>query len=104
DKEIHKINAIYDNTVVIDKYVIMPNHIHFIIFLQNEGGRPQVAPTISRIIQQFKGQITKKISCSIWQKLYYDHVIRNEEEYKEIWNYIDTNILSQELDNLYNGI
>lgn len=88
--EINKISEIYENNVVIDKYVVMPNHIHMIIFIENDG-RPQVAPTISRIIQQFKGSVTKQIGFSIWQKLFHDHIIRNKQEYKMIWHYIDTN-------------
>ncbi len=90
DKEINKLHDIYE-TVVVDKYVIMPNHIHIIIILQNEiDGRPQVAPTISRLIQQFKGSVSKQIGFSMWQKLFYDHIIRNEQEYQKVWQYIDT--------------
>ena len=48
-----------------------------------------VAPTISRIIQQFKGYVTKQIGESIWQKLYYDHIIRDDVDYQQIWQYID---------------
>ncbi len=99
DNEINKIKAIYNQSVNIDKYVIMPNHVHLIIVLCNEiDGRPQVAPTISRIIQQFKGAISKQIGFAIWQKLFHDHIIRNEEEYLKIWQYIDTNPQKWELD------
>ena len=49
------------------------------------------APTISRIINQFKGAVTKAVGRPIWQKGYYDHVIRNEQDYLDIWDYIDTN-------------
>lgn len=67
EKEINKIESFYNN-VVIDKYVIMPNHVHFIIIINDiENGRAKLAPTISRIIQQFKGSITKQIGFSIWQ-------------------------------------
>jgi len=72
----------------------MPNHMHFIIVIINtENGRTQVAPIISRIIQQFKGSISKQIGFSIWQKLFYDSIIRNENEYLRIWEYIDQNPL-----------
>ncbi len=92
DNEICKINAIYEKTVIIDKYIIMPNHIHMIILLENAiDGRPKVAPTISRIIQQFKGSVSKQIGFSMWQKLFHDHIIRNEHEYQKIWQYIDSN-------------
>jgi putative transposase len=101
DVEIQKIGSIYEN-VLIDKYVIMPNHIHMLVVLQcGESGRPKVAPTISRIIQQFKGSISKQLGLSIWQKLFHDHIIRKEQEYKKIWGYIDTNPLKWEEDCYY---
>lgn len=107
DTEIAKISNVYQN-VVVEKYVIMPNHIHMIIVLQADksrrpqSGRPQVAPTtVSRIIQQFKGSISKKLGFSIWQKSYHDHIIRNETEYQKIWEYIYTNPLKWELDKYY---
>jgi hypothetical protein len=53
--------------------------------------RPEVAPTLSRVIKQFKGAVTKKAGFPVWQKSFYDHIIRNEQDYVEVWNYIDTN-------------
>ncbi len=101
DNEINRISTMYNQNVSIDKYVIMPNHIHMIIALYNNNGRPQVAPTISRIMQQFKGSITKQIGFSLWQKLFNDHIIRNQREYEKIWEYIDTNQLNWEKDCFY---
>lgn len=93
ENEIHKLNTIYEN-IKADKYQIMPNHIHLIIFIyEDSNGRTQFAPTISRIIKQFKGSITKQIGFSIWQKSFYDRIIRNEKEYQEVWNYIHNNPL-----------
>ena len=93
ENEIHKLNTIYEN-IKVDKYQIMPNHIHFIIFIyEYYNGRTQFAPTISRIIKQFKGSITKQIEFSIWQKSFYDRIIRNEKEYQGVWNYIHNNPL-----------
>lgn len=88
DSNICKLNDIYD-TVFVDKYVVMPNHIHFIIKII--GGRTQFAPTISRVIKQFKGKITKQIGFSVWQKSFYDHIIRDENDYLRIWEYIEEN-------------
>ncbi len=88
ENEIYKLNTVYEN-IKVDKYQIMPNHIHLIIFIyEDSNGRTQFAPTISRIIKQFKGSITKQIEFSIWQKSFYDRIIRNEKEYQEVWNYI----------------
>ena len=67
----------------------------------DKNGRPKVAPTISRIMQQFKGSISKRVGFTIWQKLFNDHIIRNEEEYKKIWEYIDTNPLIWQEDCYY---
>lgn len=98
---IENIPNIYIN-VHIDNYIIMPNHIHMIIVLQDSGeGRPMGAPTISQIINQFKGFITKQAGYSIWQKLFYDRVIRNDHEYQEISEYIVTNPIKWELDKYY---
>ena len=88
ENEIYKLNTVYEN-IKVDKYQIMPNHIHLIIFIyEDSNGRTQFAPTISRIIKQFKGSITKQIGFSIWQKSFYDRIIRNEKEYQSVWNYI----------------
>ena len=93
ENEIYKLNTVYEN-IKVDKYQIMPNHIHLIIFIyEDSNGRTQLAPTISRIIKQFKGSITKQIGFSIWQKSFYDRIIRNEKEYQEVWNYIHNNPL-----------
>ena len=87
------INFINDNyrTVFIEKYVIMPNHIHLILYLgyENLGGHGN--PPLQKIVGQLKSFTTKKYGKILWQRSYYDHIIRNENEYAEIWNYIDSN-------------
>ena len=63
--------------------MIMPDHIHLLLIIRSdEYGRPMVAPTISRVVQQLKGYVTKRIGHSIWQKLFFDHVIRNSRDYE----------------------
>ena len=47
--------------------------------------------TISTVVQQFKGFVTKQIGQTVWQKLFYDHVVRNEKDYLQIWEYIEGN-------------
>ena len=90
-------------SVFVDKYVIMPNHIHIILALTDVDyhGRALRAPTVSRLVNQMKGYVTKQLGFSIWQKSFYDHVIRDKEEYLRIWQYIDTNPLKWELDCYY---
>ncbi len=89
--------------VLIDKYIIMPNHIHAIIILGGDG-----TPPLHKIIGQLKSFTTKRYNDInktknqiLWQRSYYDHVIRNDREYREVWNYIDINPLKWEDDKYY---
>jgi REP element-mobilizing transposase RayT len=90
DKGIRGINQHYEN-VFVDNYVIMPNHIHLLIRIQNDNAQITPVPTISRIIQQFKGYVTKQVGKPIWQEKSYDHVIRDDYDYMVRYQYIDDN-------------
>lgn len=91
DVAIKNISKIY-SSVTVDCYVIMPDHIHLLLTIHtDEHGRPMVAPTIDRIIRQMKGYVTKQIGFSVWQKLYSDHIIRNQQDYNEHVQYINDN-------------
>ena len=59
-----------------------------------------VAPTMSRVVQQMKGAVTKRIGVSIWQKLFFDHVIRNRQDYEEHMKYICENPMRWQFDKL----
>ena len=99
DIAINNIPNIYQD-VFIDNYVIMPNHIHLIILIDGDG-RTMFAPTISRIIKQLKEYVTKQIGFPLWQRSFHDHIIRNEKDYSRIYQYIENNPLSWELDRYY---
>ncbi len=101
NKYINNINNKYEN-VTVDKYVIMPNHIHLIIFLRGTMKASSPTKNIETIIRSFKTMVTKEIGYSIWQRSYHDHIIRGEKDYHKIWEYIDTNPLKWELDCFYN--
>ena len=58
--------------------------------------------TISKIIKHFKANISREIGCLIWQKSFYEHIIRNEKEYIEIKEYIRNNIAKWENDKYFN--
>lgn len=78
--------------ISVEKYAVMPNHIHLLLLIQREqDGRPMVAPTVSTVMQQFKGIVSKQLSRSIWQKSFHDHIVRTEHGYAQIWQYIDMN-------------
>ena len=78
----------------IDAYVIMPNHVHMVVCISNADGPMRAsAPTqpLSSRIRSFKTLVTKEIGQAIWQRSYYDHVIRDEADYLRVRHYIDTN-------------
>ncbi len=57
---------------------------------------------VETIIRSFKTMVTKEIGNSIWQRSFYDHIIRGEKDYQKIWEYIDTNVIRWEQDCFYN--
>jgi len=97
---IQRIQNIY-SYVTIEKYTIMPNHVHMLLGINRQTGdcgRPMDAPTISRIIQHYKGAVTKKAGMPVWQKSFYDHVVRDEQDFQQIWRYIDENPIKWQRD------
>ena len=100
-QSIHDIPKHYP-VITVDHAVIMPNHIHLLLQINTDiDGRPMAAPTISTVINQTKGVISKKAGFSVWQKGFYDHVIRNKNDYLEIWKYIEGNPSKWAEDKLY---
>ena len=94
--------------VYVDKYVIMPNHIHLLLRIDNVGGTGNPSPTLGRVIGWYKYQTTREINaacrtagCRFFQRSFHDHVIRGDADYKMIWEYIDTNTLKWKLDCFY---
>ena len=80
------------NGVTVDQYCIMPDHIHLILRLETElNGRIISAPTVSTVIGSMKRWVTRQAGSPIWQKSFYDHAIRNQRDYDEVWHYIENN-------------
>jgi len=96
--------------VELDTYVIMPNHFHGIIIIVGAGyprprndvtfntGRGDRAPTLGNIVAYFKYGSTKQINLlrndpgtRFWQRNYYEHVIRSEEDLSKTREYILSN-------------
>ena len=121
DKQWQNIFTRFQNAKT-NKYVIMPNHFHALI----EIGLPpmptqtnvaqQLAktnPSLGEIIGPFKSITTNeyirrvrksnwpKFHKKLWQRNYYEHVIRDNEDYYQIAEYIETNPLKWELDSLH---
>ena len=97
EKHILRTGDIYPS-VTIDKYVIMPNHVHLLFSLKNADDQNL---TVSNVICQLKGAVTKRIGYSIWQKSFYDHIVRNKDEHLNIARYIQNNPKNWEEDCFY---
>jgi REP element-mobilizing transposase RayT len=100
----------------LDVFVIMPNHVHGIIVLNGVGAqhaapprgglRPNVqAGSLGAVVRSFKSAVSKQINelqgtpgMPVWQRNYYEHVIRNAEELHRIRQYIVNNPLQWALD------
>ena len=97
--------------VALDEYVVMPNHLHGVIVIadQPRRGGSRTAPTtrkpLGRLIGAFKTVTTKRINLAegtpgqmVWQRNYYERVIRSADEMDRIRQYIVENPLSWETD------
>jgi REP element-mobilizing transposase RayT len=98
--------------VNVDLFVIMPNHVHAIIEITNqsrgcrgEGKGEVTSPLLGKIIAYYKYETTKLINqlrdttgLKIWQRNYYEHIIRNDKELSSIREYIKDNPLKWKLD------
>ena len=99
--------------VTIDRYVIMPNHVHLIAVITEEDVLREIHEStlqsrsiMSKLIGYIKMNASKAIrqhygDVAVWQRGYHDHVIRNQEDYVALAEYIQTNPLRWELDKLY---
>ena len=103
-KHIERISDLYTD-IAVDKYVIMPNHIHMILTILEETGTSRApSPTnsiVAKTVSTMKRFIGKELGYSVFQRSFYDHIIRNEQDYLEIWNYIDTNPIRWQEDRFY---
>ena len=108
--------VLHFNNVELDCHVVMPNHVHCILNLHSkiivrgghddredgygnrEDGHDDRAPTVGKIVAYYKYQTTKLINDlrgtgikKVWQRNYYEHIIRNEKSLQKIREYIINN-------------
>ena len=94
--------------ISVEEYVIMPNHIHLLLLVSNEDGRGDPSPTIVSAMGWLKYQSTREINkehntigAKIFQRSFYDHIVRDLNDYCEIQKYIVENPLRWKFDKLY---
>ena len=100
----------------LDAVVVMPNHVHGIILIVDSVGAKHASPlrvsprgtssgSLAAIVQSFKSAATRSVNLSrktlgftLWQRGYYEHVVRDDEELNRIRRYIEDNPLRWALD------
>ncbi|MEM1252673.1 MAG: transposase [Cyanobacteria bacterium P01_H01_bin.21] len=107
------------SNVDLDEFIVMPNHLHGIIIIEYSVTQKQPGTTerfgnmmqpgaLSTIVRSFKSATTRQINIlragpksPVWQRNYYDHIIRNAISYGRIKYYIRHNPLSWQVDQLH---
>ena len=116
DKYINQLNDFYDD-LSVESYVIMPNHIHIMLWVKGidngpsrtpvtDGPSRTPVPTVqnsvpSRFVSTFKRFCNKEYGTNIWQYRSNDHIIRNRQDYEEHLRYIYENPIRWYYDELY---
>ena len=105
---IQQMNAFYSH-ISVKNFVIMPNHIHVLLFVEDDGSSGTSTPTrrdrqhsaVSSFVSTFKRFCNKEYGENIWQRGFYDHIIRSREDYEEHRRYIYENPMTWVHDELY---
>ena len=116
DRRIHQLNDFYDD-LSVESYVIMPNHIHILLWIKADEDGPSRTPVTdgpsrtpvptvqnsipSRFVSTFKRFCNKEYGINIWQYRSNDHIIRNRDDYEEHLRYIYENPRRWHYDELY---
>ena len=99
--------ALIRQEIEIGEFIVMPNHFHGIVFIQGRGDRPVAltedrpgpkSKSVGSFLAGFKSIATKRVNeirqspgAPVWQRNYYEHIIRDESEYNRIREYIINN-------------
>ena len=92
--------------LTVDRYIIMPNHIHVILILKSEAAGASPRPTIMDIVCAYKSLTTSECKKNgfdgiLFQTSFYEHIIRGRADYEQIVKYIGENPMNWHNDELY---
>lgn len=67
----------------------MPEHLHILVVIcESKSDNP---PSLDRMVKQFKGSVTKKVGTPLWQKSFFEHIVRDKYDFDTKLNYIYNN-------------
>lgn len=102
--QIDCMNEMYDS-INVEKYIIMPNHLHLIIEIKNNNGASRTPHPTNTILSSFVGTLkrftNRKAGKNLWQRSFYDHIIRDDEDYITKAQYIENNPAKWQEDEYY---
>jgi REP element-mobilizing transposase RayT len=75
--------------VEIDTSIVMPDHVHAIVVLSSGARREP----LSAVVGAFKARVARHLRRAVWQRSFYDHVIRDDADLERVREYIETNPL-----------
>lgn len=108
--ELEGLSSHYDR-VSVEAFVVMPNHIHAIIIIGCDMSiqAEQKLPDLSTIVGLYKSGVARKIHAfapdvKVWQKSFYDHIIRSRNAHCKILRYIEENPVKWQEDRFYSPI
>jgi REP element-mobilizing transposase RayT len=105
----------------LDEFVVMPNHVHGIVLIDDGRGAPCRNPAVEQfgrsmpgsiptLVRSFKSAATRRVNetrqahgAKLWQRNYWEHIVRNEPELNRLREYIQNNPAQWDLDNLFSG-
>ena len=101
---IQEVKARYEQ-LSVPCYVIMPNHVHLMVLvgLGSSGTPTPTNQTIPALVSSIKRLTNRVAGKSLWQRGYYDHIVRNEDDYLQICSYIESNPARWAEDEYYCG-
>ena len=99
--------SVHYSCVTIEKHVVMPNHVHMLLFVDfSKLPDEQLRPNITSIVGKYKAAVSREIhridpAIKVWQRSFHDHIPRSEKALEDIWHYIDDNPRKWDLDRFY---
>lgn len=104
-RQLETMNSLYEN-IDVEKFIVMPNHVHLLVRVLESSSGSSGTPTptndvIPRFVSTLKRYCNKSFGENVWQRSYYDHIIRDDKDYLNIWQYIDCNYMKWKIDRFY---
>ena len=87
----------YDG-VEVNHFCVMPDHVHQLLQFHGDLFGKTSVPPLSTVVGSLKRWVSRQLGYSIWQKSFYEHIIRTEKDYLEVLEYIERNPLQWRVD------